>query len=196
MRDISGAKNTPDPLRNGEDVNDLMRVFVGSNITRFDGLGELFQDIRRIPVSKPVNTPDLHLTFVFLGEVDAASVDRISSRIRSLELRRFTVKIRGLSAFPSPGSAGVLYLNLEDSAEIRYNHRILDSALTGFTRESRKFVPHITISRFRDPVNVQDLEKKYASIQWIEEIRSIFLYRSVLRPEGPVYDPLEEFQLK
>ncbi len=196
MRGISGAKNTPGPLRNGEDVNDHMRVFVGSKVTRFDDLKELFQDIRRIPGSKPVNTPELHLTFVFLGETDPASVDRISSRIRSVELHRFTVKIEGLSAFPSPASAGVLYLNLEDSPEIRYNHRVLDAALTGFTKENRKFVPHITVSRFRDPVNVKDLERKYAHIQWKEEIRSIFLYRSILKPEGPVYDPLEEFQLK
>lgn len=196
MRGISGAKNIPGPLRNGEDVNELMRVFVGSKVSRFDDLNELFQDIRRIPGSRPVNTPEFHLTFVFLGEVDPASVDRISSRIRSVELRQFTVKIRGISAFPSPASAGVLYLNLEDSPEIRYNHMMLDAVLTGFTRENRKFVPHITVSRFRDPVNIQDLEKKYADIQWTEGIRSIFLYRSMLRPEGSVYDPLEEFQLK
>ncbi|MEM0156733.1 MAG: RNA 2',3'-cyclic phosphodiesterase [Thermoplasmataceae archaeon] len=173
-----------------------MRVFVASKVTRFDGLKELFQEIRRIPGSKPVATPELHLTFVFLGDVDPALIDRISSRIRSVDLHRFTVRIKGISAFPSPVSAGVLYLNLDESTEIRYNHRMLDAALTGFTKENRKFVPHITVSRFRDPTNVQDLEKKYAGIQWREEIGSIFLYRSILRPEGPIYDPLEEYQLK
>ncbi len=196
MRGTSGVRNTHDPLRKGEGLDDLMRVFVASEITRFDGLKELFQDIKRIPGSKPVNAPKLHLTFVFLGEVDPASIDLISSRIRPLDLHRFTVKINGISAFPSPVSAGVLYLNLDESPEIRYNHRMLDAALTGFTKENRKFVPHITVSRFRDPANIQELEKKHSGIKWREEIGSIFLYRSILRPEGPIYEPLEEYQLK
>ena len=65
----------------------------------------------------------------------------------------------------------------------------------GFPREKRSFKPHLTIGRWRNPVNQEEKLKREIE-QWrdydfgVSRVEEVILFRSVLKPEGAVYSPL------
>lgn len=172
-----------------------MRLFVASSLDRFGELDEIFLEIAHIHDSRMVKTEKLHLTFLFLGEVEETRVPDIISKLSHAHLARFTLHIHGLSAFPSPISARVLYLNVENTPEIQMNYRSIRHSL-GELSVGEQFVPHITLSRFRNPVDISHLKTRFVNLIRNFEVETISLYRSILSSHGPVYQSLADFQLK
>ena len=66
--------------------------------------------------------------------------------------------------------------------------------------DRQNFVPHLTIARIKQLQSkkyFQSVIDKYSAFDsGLIDIDSIFLYQSILRPEGPIYKVLEEFKLK
>jgi 2'-5' RNA ligase len=99
--------------------------------------------------------PTLHLTLKFLGDVEedelpevVAAVARASSGVAT-----FDFETSSLGAFPSPRRPRVLWLGVKPSDELFGLHAALEDELAelGVQRERRRFHPHITLGRMRDP---------------------------------------------
>ncbi len=172
-----------------------MRVFLAASIPRFEGIGDLIEAISKIPYSKPVRTPELHLTFRFFGDISPAHVEQLKGSLGEAKLRKFVIKVHGIGAFPSLAKANVLFLEVENSTEITENAS-LAAHVKPVTVEKRPFVPHITVGRFNKPADCTPLKKKFGSISFSTEISEITIYESILSEIGPVYNRLKTFQLK
>ena len=106
-----------------------------------------------MPGAKWVDPGNFHLTLRFLGEIgeDAASdVDDALSRLRS---RRFTLQISGTGVFGGGESPRSLWAGVERDAELVALRDKIEQALIriGLRPEPRKFSPHVTLARLRNP---------------------------------------------
>jgi len=145
---------------------------------------------------------NLHVTLKFLGQISEARVDAVRAALsRCAKLRApFEVTAMGLGAFPNQRRARVVWVGL-DGPELGALSCGVDEELAGegFPREARATIPHITIGRVRSP---RGWERVLAAMRpyWENSfgksrVDEIVLYRSDLRPEGPLYMALERLPL-
>jgi len=151
---------------------------------------------------KVVETENIHLTLHFLGEVEERKLEELIAALSTVRKPGgFGVCIKGLGAFPGPGSPRVLWAGAEKGDnELRELHEAVDSAIAhlGLQKEGR-FSSHYTIARvryLRDKNGLKELlaeykEKKFGCFQ----VDSFYLMKSVLQRTGPVYSVVREFQL-
>ncbi len=172
-----------------------VRIFLAASIPRFEGIEDLFEAISKIPYSKPVRTPELHLTFRFFGNVSPAYVEQLKRSLEKEQFSKFIIKIQGIGAFPTLAKASVLFLEVENSPTITENAS-LASQVKPISVEKRPFVPHITVGRFNKPADCTSLKKKFGLISFEKEISEIIIYESTLSEMGPIYNRLKAFQLK
>jgi 2'-5' RNA ligase len=152
-----------------------------------------------LPRMKWVEEENLHITLRFMGEVDEGRIPEISSAAEDAakSAKQFEVILGDLGAFPNPRKARVFWwgldLGVEESTNLFTN---LERNLvhSGFTPERKRYHPHITLARLRNPapLPVDDFKPP----EHLGFTASTFtLYRSTLTPQGPIYDILKEFKL-
>src|SRR5215470_3497553 len=104
-----------------------------------------------VPGAKWVDPGNFHVTLRFIGEIGedvAADVHGALSRLRA---RRFTLQIAGTGVFGDKPRS--LWAGIERSPELAGLRDKIEQALirVGLPPEPRKFAPHITLARLRDP---------------------------------------------
>ena len=91
---------------------------------------------------------NIHLTLIFLGEISENKIDTIRNIISSIEFKPFEIIFTHTGNFEQ--DAGKLFwLGTEPCDELLHIQKKLASMLSeaGFSIESRKFAPHLTLSR-------------------------------------------------
>jgi len=104
-----------------------------------------------VPGAKWVDPGNFHVTLRFIGEISedlAADIDDALSRLRA---RRFTLQMAGTGVFGDKPRS--LWAGIERSPELVGLRDKIEQALirVGLPPEPRKFSPHVTLARLRDP---------------------------------------------
>ena len=146
---------------------------------------------------------NLHFTVKFLGNVEEAQIgpigDALAGALRPFS--RFTLNAKGLGVFPDVRRARILWVGLHDGGLATLAAKVDGTMIPlGFAPESRSFMPHLTIARWR---RFDESPKKLAKEleRWKEfefgqfEVKEVILFHSVLKPEGAVYQPLNAVRL-
>ncbi|MFO7871891.1 MAG: RNA 2',3'-cyclic phosphodiesterase [Kiritimatiellia bacterium] len=178
------------------DINDKVR---GNLEAVQRGLSDCGASLRWIP------SGNLHLTLVFLGEIDRDSVDGITKRIRTSVSGTgpFVCRVKGIGYFGRKGRPRIIRAGIEDGNGILKN---LQGRLTGqlveegLSVDKRDYVPHLTLARVKSGRNARELA---TAIHRFEEedfgtfrVSGVKLVESVLTPEGPVYSQAAFVPLK
>jgi RNA 2',3'-cyclic 3'-phosphodiesterase len=105
-----------------------------------------------MPGARWVDAGNFHLTLRFIGEVGrdvAADIDDALGRLRA---RRFALQLAGTGVFGGDRPRA-LWVGVEREPELVSLHGKIEQALIriGLDPEPRKFVPHVTLARLRDP---------------------------------------------
>jgi 2'-5' RNA ligase len=105
-----------------------------------------------IPGARWVDPGNFHLTLRFIGEVGediAADIDEALCRIRA---RRFTLQLAGTGVFGG-NRPHALWVGVERDSELLALRDKIEQSLIriGLEPEGRKFAPHVTLARLRDP---------------------------------------------
>lgn len=96
---------------------------------------------------RAVPTANLHLTLVFLGEVEPSRVASLHRAADEVEADRFGIDLDEIGCFPH---AGVAWAGFRDPppALLGLQAALADRlALQGLDRETRPFAPHLTLVR-------------------------------------------------
>ena len=105
-----------------------------------------------------------HVTLAFLGEVNETVSTRLEPRLERAAARHpcLAVSLGGAGAFPGAGRARVLWTGVQ--GEPRGLAALAASVAAGARRagappaeERRRFQPHLTLARCREPVNARPL---------------------------------------
>ena len=135
----------------------------------------------------------LHLTLAFIGEVDGSAQRRIETALGEVNAPALALELHGLGCFPLRGAPRVLWSGVSPKAELVSLSRAVRGALrrVGLAPERRKFMPHVTIARFRQPAPSAALERYLGAHSLFRTSRagvtSFHLFSSVLRPSGARY---------
>jgi len=98
-----------------------------------------------------IDRENYHITLRFIGDIDCHTADEVAETLSKVERRPLKLKICGLDAFGGRRPRS-LFARIEPSEALvelqRENERMLQRL--GLPLEGRKFVPHITLARFRN----------------------------------------------
>jgi len=185
----------------------LIRSFLAIEIPRIilKKIEEVQEDLKLSQADvRWVNPEKIHLTLKFFGNIDESKIESI---VKSIErpirtTSPFSLKVRGVGAFPHLKNPRVIWVGLVDEKEVSaYFQKQLEEELEkiGFEREERAFHPHLTLGRMKSSKGRSELagrmerhkEEEFGDFQ----VERIILFKSDLRPSGPIYTPLREVKL-
>ncbi len=144
-----------------------------------------------LPGVRWTDLEQFHLTLRFIGQVDNATFYDIGEALTTVSMAPFELRLRGIGQFPLRGHPHTLWVGLEDGEPVRRLRRRIERVLeqqVGLEPERRKYAPHVTIGRVKEPLP----EHRYGRFL---QSRSLFrsspfpvtgftLFSSILRPEG------------
>ena len=148
----------------------MMRLFVAVGVPAHaaDELDSAVAPLRRSwPALRWTGRDAWHITLAFLGEVDETASARLMPRLERAAARHLClpVSLDGAGAFPAAARARVLWTGVQ--GDPRALADLAASVAAGARRagvppaeEGRRFQPHLTLARCREPVDARSLVDK------------------------------------
>ena len=180
-----------------------MRAFIAIEIGEKKEIVDLMDKLKKIRARMKLVEPyNVHLTLKFLGEIDEKMVEKIEEVIKESvnEIEPFEAELKSVGVFPSLNYMRVLWIGFNDNGiakKIAYN---INEGLQkyGFKKEEN-FIPHVTIARIKSKEGKEEIkrfieENKNKSFGVIN-CNSIYLKKSILRKEGPLYETISEIKI-
>ena len=152
---------------------------------------------------KWVEPHNIHLTLKFLGDIGEDQLERLFQGVveAAQEFSPFQISLSRLGGFPNLKRPRVIWIGIEEGKEnlSQLQKKLEDSICQqGFSREDRKFSPHLTIGRVKSPRGVDDLVTIIKETPFESHsigMRDVVVMKSTLTPEGPIYTPLKKIGL-
>lgn len=185
----------------------VIRIFFAIDlpVPAKEKLGEFISDLKKksrthaIRWSKSAN---LHITLQFLGEIQAADLEKLISNVRARiegmvensELRLGLPKL-----FPNPYRPRVIVLDIIPQDNLAILSRLIGEGIkaTDYEIEERPFRAHLTLGRIKQP---QGINLSFLSSSEMPEfekmmVEEVVLFRSEPQPEGSQYTVIEKLRL-
>jgi 2'-5' RNA ligase len=153
-----------------------------------------------------VKVDNIHLTILFLGSVDEDTIGDIEEKVNVVVkgFSAFKTKLNAVGAFPHWKRPRVIWIGLNgDIGRLSNLRNKLQEELKvlGFMPEKRPFRPHLTLGRFKGPIDRDEDMKwildRYRDINSaLYQLNELILYKSDLKPDGPVYTKMATWPLR
>lgn len=148
-----------------------------------------------------VQVKNIHLTLKFLGAVPPSDVEELTRMLQTEadSCPAFDITMGGIGSFPNLRRPRVLFIRVQAPVGLEALQGRIEAACSrlGYESDPRPFSPHLTIGRVRDHVSPDGLqmirraleETKIDSLGTVR-VDSVHLYKSELKPGGPLYTEL------
>jgi 2'-5' RNA ligase len=170
-------------------------------------IGEVSIELQKLTLPvRWVKLTNIHLTIIFLGYVDEDKIDDIKEKV-NLVVKRFSIfktRLNGIGVFPNWRRPRVIWVGLGEEIERLSNLREelqTELKVLGFKPEKRPFAPHLTIGRFKGLVDrdeeLKSILDRYHDLSGdLQYLNELVLFKSDLKPDGPVYTKMASWQLR
>jgi 2'-5' RNA ligase len=155
---------------------------------------------------KWVEEENIHLTLLFLGEVEDRQLPALCQVVAEgcAAHDAFTLSVESVGCFPNPRRPRVVWVGVgAGSTEVCNLHQALEQPLLKlgcYRREDRPYTPHITLGRVKSDRPTDALALALArQTNWRggeTEVREVRVLSSELRQEGPSYTVLSRARLR
>jgi 2'-5' RNA ligase len=185
-----------------------VRTFIAIDVSKAirDRLLALQENLSRTGNDvKWVEAENLHVTLLFLGEVDQRDVPAVCRVVGDScrEHSPFLLSVETAGCFPNPRRPRVLWAGVgAGTQEVCALHDALEPPLLDlgcYRKEDRKYPPHITLGRVRSdrPADrlAQALAKQAGWKGGETMVSEIHVMSSELTPQGPVYTVMSRAKL-
>jgi 2'-5' RNA ligase len=185
-----------------------IRTFIGVDVGKpiRDRLVALQEALARAGTEvKWVEAENLHVTLLFLGEVDDRDVVDVCRVVADCTQKYapFPMSVETVGCFPTPRRPRILWAGIgEGTQPLCALHDALERPLMDlgcYRREERKYTPHITLGRVKSERSTEKLAAalaKQAGWKGGEiNVRELLVMGSELTPKGPVYTVLSRAKL-
>ncbi len=180
-----------------------MRLFVALDFpsTVRESLRELIARLRpECRAARWVRPEGMHITLKFIGEANAGQLDAIRAALAAVQSSQpVEMHFRGLGFFPNERRPRVLWCGVEASPNLAPLAAEVDRSLEplGIPRESREFVPHLTLARLESPKGIESLVRRATELNSYDfgsaRETEFHLIESVLKPAGAEYKRLQSY---
>ncbi|HEV2336210.1 MAG TPA: RNA 2',3'-cyclic phosphodiesterase [Stellaceae bacterium] len=105
-----------------------------------------------LPGARWIDPGNLHLTLRFIGEITEDVASDVDAALARLKARRFELQLAGTGVFGG-NRPNTLWVGVERHPDLVALHDKIEQALIriGLAPEPRRFAPHVTLARLRDP---------------------------------------------
>ncbi|OQA91676.1 MAG: 2',5' RNA ligase family [Elusimicrobia bacterium ADurb.Bin231] len=184
-----------------------MRIFFAVKPS-LDGISAIEKIIARLSKTRAdirwVRKENIHITIKFLGETEEDILrlikedlkEKISSR------KKFLFNLSGIGFFPDAFAPRVIWMGVSaGSEEFSGLARLIDERLCSLINpemEIQKFVPHLTLGRFKSRKGKDELMPLIHNLNIkipVSQCEKVLLMKSVLTPRGPEYEEIANFEL-
>ena len=169
-------------------------------------IGEVSIELQKLTLPvRWVKVTNIHLTIIFLGYVDEDKIDDIKEKV-NLVVQRFSIfqtRLNDIGVFPNWRKPRVIWIGL--GGEIERLSTLREELQTGlkvlgFKPEKRPFAPHLTIGRFKGLVDrdeeLKSILDRYHDLSGdLQYLNELVLFKSDLKPDGPVYTKMASWPL-
>ena len=154
---------------------------------------------------KWVEPENLHVTLLFLGEVDALEVVEICRAVHQVaeSTAPFALTAAGVGAFPNLRRPRTLWVGVEEGrAELVRLHDSLEEVLLelgAYRREEREYTPHVTLGRVNGDAPPALRESLKRESDWhggTLAVSEVHVMSSELTPDGPRYNVVSRERLR
>jgi len=176
-----------------------MRLFIGvrpSDVV----LQQLELMCGGLPRARWVTPENMHVTLQFLGEVENADAELLDAELSGIRMEPFSIELSGLGTFQRGRKPGVLWAGVHASEPLADLRTRCAAAVrrTGLHADERKFKPHLTLARMRDPIAdrigaYMAQREPFSSPPF--EIDRFILFRSHLGRGQAHYEALADYSL-
>jgi 2'-5' RNA ligase len=145
---------------------------------------------------RPVAPEALHVTLAFLGWQDEATAERIAETAFGAAAGMAAPRLTATepAAIPPRGAPRLFALDLADDGgrAVALQGAVSDAleAARFYRPEKRPFWPHVTLARVKRGARAGPLPESPRPPSAPFEAAELTLYRSTLRPQGALYEPL------
>ena len=184
----------------------VIRAFIALNLSQeiLERIDQVSLDLRTRMKEAPVRwvpVENIHLTLKFLGNVSTANLEILKDILGKVvsSHHECDISVGGIGAFPKLQNPRVIWIGMEIPQElVALQHIIeIETARLGYSREYRSFSPHLTFGRVSRNASAQDvhaiaevLETFKVGFLGATRLKTVYLYRSDLQPEGAAYTPI------
>lgn len=137
----------------------------------------------------------LHLTLRFIGEVDRHVAADVDAALAMVNFQPFELTLGDLGSFDHRGRIDCLWVGVRPREAVTALAQRVDAALArvGIPRETRAFVPHITLARLgRDADSIGDfLAKRLMTVRF--PVSGFALWESRLGHGGAEYEVIARY---
>lgn len=178
-----------------------MRAFVAIDMP--DPVRSALESLQEaMPLGRPVDPDQMHLTLTFLGEQPDDLIEAAHHALEGIRFPPFGMRLAGLGTF-GDRQPTVLWAGVRDPSPVKALHDRILPALhgAGIVLERRRFRPHVTLARF-DRTAPADHERLARFLTRWEAfpspaftVGSFGLWRSTLLKAGAVHEELASYPL-
>jgi 2'-5' RNA ligase len=164
-------------------------------------VNQVSEELKRSSLNaKWVKSGNVHLTVVFMGDVEANEIPTVKEEVEKVCLTygAFDISLKGLGCFPHARKPRVIWVDVDGDLERMSSFRdtLLERLIPfGIKEEKRRFKPHLTLGRFRKPkrTSSEELEliSRYEDVTSpTRSLTELVLFKSELKPGGARYTRL------
>jgi len=164
--------------------SDSQRLFIGlwPTLEVLEKLKQIQRDMSLSEARRCVALEKVHLTLLFLGDVEFRHIEKVSRAFQQIEFAEFNLRLDCTGSWPK-SRVGWVGCSCQ-CAELNRLVTLVRSNMKNYRRDKKPFVPHLTLAR--------NVTKKFYSvidpIDWpVNEAR---LVRSTLSRKGAFYQTL------
>ncbi|HWR65694.1 MAG TPA: RNA 2',3'-cyclic phosphodiesterase [Bellilinea sp.] len=189
----------------------LIRAFIAITLpseikTELESTIQKFK-AQRVKGVRWVAVENIHLTLRFLGDTSPADLEQLTKLLQaeSTAYHSFSAEVASVGAFPNSKRPRVIWVGFQAPAVLNELVASIESAARsiGIQPEERGFSPHLTLGRVKKDASPADILNLGAALKSIDvgsldgfSVTHFTLFRSDLRPQGPLYSVLAQFNLQ
>lgn len=104
-----------------------------------------------LPEARWIDESRMHLTLLFLGEVDGARFRDARDLLAGLSVEPFELSLKGVGFFPPRKDPEILWAGVESAEPLMHLQKKIESRFLreGFKLKGRKFAPHIQLANVK-----------------------------------------------
>ena len=180
----------------------MMRVFLAIDLP--EQVVETLSTIQSfLPVGRPIDIDNFHLTLAFLGEQQEELIEEIHQTLQRLSAHQFKLELTGLDTFGG-NEPKILYAGVTKNETLSGLHKKIRGALhsSGLQLSRERFHPHVTLARFKRGLPYNEVERlRNFLLQHVNLKLDAFtvdhfsLYRSTLHKDGAIHEELSRYPL-
>lgn len=105
-----------------------------------------------IPGARWMDPSNYHLTLRFIGDIETGLARELAQALDGVSLEPFRLSLKGVGLFGG-NKPHSIFAGIAENGELRRLHDLHERLcqIMGLPAEGRKFVPHVTLARLKDP---------------------------------------------